>query len=76
MSRLRLVGGEDYVPPPAVVHASPGLLLQFARLCFSLLALVFMLASSLCGFLGDALYQAGTAAGRLGGQDISEDDHG
>lgn len=70
MTRLRLVGPDDYAPPAPVVQASPGLLMQFAQLCFCLLGLVFLIASSVCGFFEDALYQAGAAAGRLGGQDM------
>jgi hypothetical protein len=65
----RLVRDDDEAP--VVVHASPGLLMQLARLCFSLVSLVLLIASSLLGFLQDALYQAGAAAGRLGGQDVS-----
>lgn len=65
----RLVRDDDE-PPPVVVHAAPGLLMQFAQLCFSLVSLVLLIASSLFGFLQDATLQAGTAAGRLGGQDV------
>lgn len=64
----RLVRDDD--EPPVVVHASPGLLMQFAMLCFSIVSLALLIASSLFGFLQDATYQAGAAAGRLGGQDV------
>lgn len=61
----RLVRNDDGAP--VVVHASPGLLMQFSQCCFRLVALGLCITSNVLGFFADALYQAGMMAAHLGG---------
>lgn len=66
---LRLVSPGD--ERATIVHASPGLLVQLLHLVLTLVAVVFMIASSTLGFLSDALAQAGEVLARLAGQEVT-----